>query len=83
MAGAKRHTTGEYSETCEIKTPFGRAINVPNSEVSSFHGAICYENSSLEPDEVSLFHRMSSFHRVAIPRFHCIASAQHQHTVIK
>jgi hypothetical protein len=36
-----------YSETCEIRTPLGRAKNVPNSEVSSFQGAICTENSSL------------------------------------
>jgi hypothetical protein len=43
-------------------------------EVSSFHRAISTENSSLGPDEVSLFHRMSSFHRVAIHRFHCISN---------
>jgi hypothetical protein len=63
-----------YSETCEIRTPLGRAKSVPNSEVSSFHRAICSENSSFGPDEVSLFHRMSSFRRVAIHRFHCIYS---------
>jgi hypothetical protein len=39
--------------------------------VSSFQGAICTENSNLGPDEVSLFHRMSLFRRVAIYRFHC------------
>jgi hypothetical protein len=61
-----------YSETCEIGTPLGRANSVPNSEVSSFQGAICTEKSSLGPDEVSLFHRVSSFRRVAIHRFHCI-----------
>jgi hypothetical protein len=59
-----------YSETCEIKTPLGRAKSVLNSEVSSFHSAFCTEDSSLGPDEVSLCHRMSSFHRVAIHRFH-------------
>jgi hypothetical protein len=49
----------------------GQAERVPNSEVSSFHRAICTENvSSLGSDEVSLFHRISSFHRVAIHRFH-------------
>jgi hypothetical protein len=58
-----------YSETCEIRTPLGRAISIPNSEVSSFHRAICTENSSLGPDEG---HRMSSFRRVVIHRFHCI-----------
>jgi hypothetical protein len=51
----------------------GRAKSVPNSEVSSFHRAICTENSNLGPDEVSLFHRMSSIRRVVIHRFHCIA----------
>jgi hypothetical protein len=30
----------------------GRAKSVPNSEVSSFQGAICTENSSLGPDGV-------------------------------
>jgi hypothetical protein len=60
-----------YSETCEIRTPLGRAKSAPNSEVSSFHRAMCTENSSLGQDEVSLFHRMSSFRRVAIHRFHC------------
>jgi hypothetical protein len=60
-----------YSEICEIRTPLGRAKSVPNSEVYSFHMAICTENSSLGPDEVSLFHRMSSFRRVATHRFHC------------
>jgi hypothetical protein len=39
--------------------------------VSSFHRAIFTENNSLGPDEVSLFHRMSSFRRVAIHMFHC------------
>jgi hypothetical protein len=63
----------QYSETCEIRTSLGRAINVPNSEVSSFHRAICTENSSLGPDEVSLFHRMFSFRRVAIHRFYSIS----------
>jgi hypothetical protein len=61
-----------YSETCEIRTLLGPAKGVPNSEVSSFQRAISTENSILGPDEVSLFHRMSSFRRVAIPRFHCI-----------
>jgi hypothetical protein len=42
-----------YSETCEIRTPLGRAKSAPNSEVSSFHTAICTENTSLGPDEVS------------------------------
>jgi hypothetical protein len=60
-----------YSETCEIRTPFGQAVSVPNSDVSSFHRAFCTENSILGPDQVSLFHRMSSFRRVAIHRFHC------------
>jgi hypothetical protein len=64
-----------YSETCEIRTPLGQAKSVPNSQVSSFHMAICTENSTLGPDEVSLFHRMSSFCRVAIHRFHCICKA--------
>jgi hypothetical protein len=50
----------------------GQAKSVPNSEVSSFHRAISTENRGLGPDEVSLFHRMSSFRRVAIHRFHCI-----------
>jgi hypothetical protein len=62
-----------YSETCEIRTPLGQAKGVPNSEVSSFHRAIKTENSSLGPDEVALFHRMSSFRRAAIHRFHCIS----------
>jgi hypothetical protein len=60
-----------YSETCEIRTPLGRAESVPNSEVSSFHRAICTENSNLGPDEVSFIHRISSFRRVAIHRFQC------------
>jgi hypothetical protein len=60
-----------YSETCEIRTPLGRAKSVLNSEVSSFYRAICTENSFLGPNDVSLFHRMSSFHRVVIYRFHC------------
>jgi hypothetical protein len=42
----------DYSETCEIRAPLERAKSVPNSEVSSFHRAICTENSSLGPDEV-------------------------------
>jgi hypothetical protein len=54
-----------YNETCE-----GGTKSVPNSEVS-FHRAICTENSNLREDEVSLFHRMSSFRRVVIRRFHC------------
>jgi hypothetical protein len=62
----------KLSETCEMRTPLGRANSVPNSEVSSFYRPICTENSSLEPDQVSLFHRMSSFCRVASHRFHCI-----------
>jgi hypothetical protein len=64
----------QYSKTCEIRTPLGRAKSVPNSEVSSFQGAICTVKSSLGPDEVSLFHRMSSFRRVSIHRFHCMRS---------
>jgi hypothetical protein len=55
-----------YSETCEP------AKGVPNSEVFSFEGIIYTENSSLGPDEVFLFHRMSLFRRVAIHRFYCI-----------
>jgi hypothetical protein len=41
-----------YSETCERRTPLGRAQSVPNSEVSSIQGAkhICSENSSLGPN---------------------------------
>jgi hypothetical protein len=58
-----------YSETCEIRTPSGRAKSVLNSEVSSFHSAICTENSFLGPDEVSLFHRMSSFRRAVFTGF--------------
>jgi hypothetical protein len=44
----------------------GQTTSFPNSEVSSFQGAVCseIENSSLGPDEVSPFHRVSSFHRV-------------------
>jgi hypothetical protein len=53
----------------------GRARSVPNSEVFSFHRAINNENSSLGPDEVSLFHRMSLFRRVYIHRFHCTAAS--------
>jgi hypothetical protein len=60
-----------YSETCKIRTPLEQVKSVPNSEVSSFQGAICTENISLGPDEVSLFYRMSSFCRIAIHRFHC------------
>jgi hypothetical protein len=60
-----------YSETCEIRTHSGRAKSVPNSEASLFQGAISTENHSLEPDEVSLFHGMCSFPRVAIQRFQC------------
>jgi hypothetical protein len=61
---------GDYnsSETCEKMTPFK---SVPSSEVFTFQGAICTENSSLGSDEVSLFYRMSSFRKVAIHRFHC------------
>jgi hypothetical protein len=61
-----------YSETCEIRTPLERAKSVPNSEVSSFQSAICTENSNLGPDEVSLFHSMSSLCGVVIRRFHCM-----------
>jgi hypothetical protein len=60
-----------YSETCEIRSPLGQVKRVPYSKVSSFQDAICTENSSLGPDEVSLFHKMSSFRRVAIHRFYC------------
>jgi hypothetical protein len=60
-----------YSETCEIRTPLGQVKSVPYSKVSSIQGAICTENSSMGPDEVSLYHRMSSFCRVAIHRFYC------------
>jgi hypothetical protein len=60
-----------YNETCEIRTPLEHAKSVPNWEVSSFHRAICTENSSLGPDKVSLFYRMSWFRRVAIHRFQC------------
>jgi hypothetical protein len=63
-----------YSKTCEIRTPLGRARSVPYAEVCSFHSAICTENSSLALDEESLFHRMSSFRRVATHRFHCISN---------
>jgi hypothetical protein len=65
-----------YSETCEIRTPLGLAKSVPNLEVSSFHRAISTKNSSSGPDEVSLFHRMSSFRRAAIHRFHCICTVK-------
>jgi hypothetical protein len=61
-----------YSETCEIRTPLGQVKSVPYSEVSSFQRAIFTEDS-WGPDEVSLFHRMSSFRRVAFHRFHCIS----------
>jgi hypothetical protein len=61
----------QYSETCEIRIPLGSAKSIPYSEVSSFHCAIYTENSSLGLGEVSLFHRMSLFHRAAIHRFHC------------
>jgi hypothetical protein len=57
-----------YSEICNIRTLLGWAKSVLNSEVSSFQGAICTEHS-LRLDEVSVFHRMSSFCRVAIHRF--------------
>jgi hypothetical protein len=53
------------------KNTLGTSQKCP-SEVSPFQGAICTENSSLEPDKLSLFHRMSSFRRVAIHKFHCI-----------
>jgi hypothetical protein len=62
----------KYSETCEIRTPLGRAKSVPNSEVSSFHRAICTENSSLGPDEVS------SFHRIFAPGFRPLAESKVQ-----
>jgi hypothetical protein len=64
------HFGKQYSETCEIRTPLRRAKSALNSEVSSFHSAIYTENSNLGPDEVSFIHRMSSFRRVAIHRFH-------------
>jgi hypothetical protein len=60
----------------EIRTPSGRVKSVPNYEVSSFQGGICTEDSSLVPDEVSLFHRMSLFRRAAIHRFHIIVLQQ-------
>jgi hypothetical protein len=63
-----------YSETCEIRTPLGPAKSVPIQRCPLFHRAICTENTSLGPDETSLFHRMSSFRRVAIHRFHCITT---------
>jgi hypothetical protein len=56
----------------EIKMPLGQVQSISYLEVSSFRGAIYTENSILGPDEVSLFHIMSSFRRVAINRFHCI-----------
>jgi hypothetical protein len=62
---SQKQTHAYYSETCEIRTTSGQDKSVVNSEVSSFHSAICTENSSLEPDKVSLFCR------VAIHRFHC------------
>jgi hypothetical protein len=68
----------QYSETCEIRTPLGRAKSVPTSEVSSFHRAISTENRGLGPDEVSLFQRMSSFCRVAINRFHRMSTLDRQ-----
>jgi hypothetical protein len=52
-----------------MRTPLGQAKRVLYSEVSSFKGAICTENGSLGPDEVFIFHIMSSFRRVAIHRF--------------
>jgi hypothetical protein len=45
----------DYSETCEIRTPLGRAKSVPNWEVSSFHRAISTENSTLGPDRCPYF----------------------------
>jgi hypothetical protein len=45
-------------------------VSVPDSEVCSFQGAICIENSILGPDEVFSFPRMSSYCKVAIHRFH-------------
>jgi hypothetical protein len=60
-----------YSETCEIRTSLGTNKSVPNLENSSFQGVGSTENRSLGPDGVSLFHRMSSFYRVAIYRLHC------------
>jgi hypothetical protein len=50
-----------YSKTCEIRTPLRPAKSVPYSEVSSFHSAICTENSVSGPDEVSLFHSCPHF----------------------
>jgi hypothetical protein len=38
---------------------FGTSQKSFDSEVSSFQSANCYENSCLEPGEVSLFYRMS------------------------
>jgi hypothetical protein len=53
----------------------GQAKSVADSEVTSFQGAICTENSSLGPDEVSLYYKVSSFCRVAIHRFDCSLTA--------
>jgi hypothetical protein len=57
-----------YSETCETRTPLGQAKSVPNSDVSSFQGAICPKSNSLGLDEVFLFHNS-----VAIHMFHSIS----------
>jgi hypothetical protein len=61
-----------HSETCEIRTPMGQADNVPISKVSLFQGMYSNENCNLGTNEVSFIHRMSSFHRVAIHRFHYV-----------
>jgi hypothetical protein len=53
-----------------------RVKSVPNSEVCSFQGAICTDNSSLGPEGVSLFQRMSLFRRVAIHRYHRYSTRQ-------
>jgi hypothetical protein len=68
-----------YSETCEMRTPLGPAKKKKtNSKVSSFQKAVSTENSFLGIEEVSLFHRMSSFRRVAIHRFHCTCIQEKQ-----
>lgn len=54
-----------YSESCSIKPHWGHASSVAISDVNS------PEKIILEPMVLSLFHRISSFHRVAILRFHC------------
>jgi hypothetical protein len=55
---------------CSLCLSCDKPKSVRNSEVSSLQGAICTENS-LGPAEVSVCHRISSFHRVASHRFHC------------